>query len=193
MGKINITSEQCSVFPGGWSIKPDQMFTALSNVEYTDKLKILELGAGVGTNVLADLLTKLGVPFTYVSYENDPVYACTRPDVQTVMWTTWPTELVKDLYDLVIIDGPAGRQRVHWYPLIRDVVHPGTIILVDDYCHFAAFKLALNLNFKHHMICEKTQSRQPTGGQISWVVTRVISAVHRRREKRRSGRVLPHG
>jgi hypothetical protein len=184
MGQINITEEQCKVFPGGWSIKPDQMYVALSNVTYTDKLNVLEFGSGTGTHCLAQLLTDLKIPFNYVAYENDPVYVCNRPDVRTVLWTKWPEQLEPEVYDLVIIDGPAGKNRIKWYPLIKQVTRSGTILMIDDFRHFSEFLLALNLNFKHKVIREVTKPVSPYGGQISWLVT-AVKKPHPRGRKRR--------
>ena len=175
MGKIAVTAVQCNIFPGGWSIKPEQMFVALSNVEYGDRLRIIEFGAGAGTYALVELLNGLHIPYDYVSYETDASYVCKAKEVQTVLWKDFPTLLENGQYDLVIIDGPAGLDRVKWYPLLESHVHPGTILLVDDYRHFKEFDVALNNYFKHSVIAEDLQPSIPNAGQISWVVTRVTS------------------
>lgn len=174
MGKIAVTRKQCDIFPGDWSVKPEQMYVALSNTTYKDKVNIIEFGAGAGTDCLAQLLTDINVPFKYVSYENDPVYASKRPDVQTVLWSEWPTLLVANTYDLVIIDGPAGRNRIKWYPLVRRHVRKGTVLLIDDYRHFSDFAKAVNINFRHRVIREDTYPPRIEGGQISWLVTRIL-------------------
>ena len=174
MGKLNITRDQCNIFPGGWSIKPEEMYTALSSVEYTDVLRILEFGAGDGTRALVKLLTDTGVGFEYTSYENDALFAVMDPRVHTVMWRDMPTKLEQGIFDLVIIDGPMGLDRCKWYPLVAPMTHKGTIIVVDDYHHFTEFKVALDKHFTHDVIQEHLEAPIPGAGQVSWVVTRVI-------------------
>ena len=173
MSKLAITSKLCKQFPGGWSVKSDAMNVALWHTRYNRTLNILEFGAGAGTQVLVDILTRLNAAFNYVSYENKPEYVCTSPKVQTVMWDVCPTELVPGIFDFVIIDGPAGVTRTQWYPLLKTHVQQGTIILIDDFRHFKEFEIALNSAFHYRTLASRTDKKVAGITQITWLVVKV--------------------
>lgn len=173
MPSLDIQSEECSLFPGGWSMPPREMHDALKSVTYTDTLKILEMGSGEGTRVLAILLRSKGIPNLYVSYENDPRFLVKDPGVTTIMWSEFPKELYHDIFDLVIIDGPNGKIRKNWYPLLRSVVRPGTVIAIDDFGHYKEFGEALDKNFTYTTISEyEPQARRG----VTWKVV-VVNAI----------------
>lgn len=154
MASIEINSEECSLFPGGWSMPPREMFDALKSVTYIDTFKVLEMGSGEGTRVLAILLRSKGIPNLYVTYEDNPRFLVKDPGVTTIMWSEFPKELYQEVFDLVIVDGPAGRIRKDWYPLLRDVVRPGTVLAIDDFGHYREFGEALDANFFYTTISE---------------------------------------
>jgi len=173
--RLKIRYSDCGIFPGGWSVRPDEMHFTLRSVRYSATLNILEFGAGAGTVALIRLLDKYRVPFKYVSYEDKLEYMCKDPRVQTILWTDFPTTTVDGIFDLIIIDGPAGLSRTKWYPLIKKNVKPGTIILVDDYRHFTEFETALNANFKYRAVLERTQPHIKGQPQITWLIARVLA------------------
>lgn len=130
------------------------MLVGLNEVSYRGKLQILELGAGEGTHRLVELLQGRKVPFEYTSYENDTRWICTRPEVYSVVWTTMPALLRPHIYDFVIVDGPKGAVRAKWYPLLKDCVRKGSVILIDDYGHHPEFRVALNETFQYKVVGE---------------------------------------
>ena len=175
MERLNITKEECEVFPGGWSVDATAMYYALDAVRYADKLKILEFGSGAGTSALVGLLDKRGVTFDYTSYENNIEYMCPDHRVRTMLWEAFPRKVRKDVYDFVIIDGPHGVTRENWYPLIKPVVRAGTIILVDDWMHYAEFMKALDANFTYRAIKAHAEYTA-TCSYITWLIVEVIAA-----------------
>lgn len=172
--ELRITEKDCENFPGRWSLNPEQVYTALSHVTYRRVLKILEFGSGKGTYVMARMLNRKGIRFKYVTYENDERFVCDHPKVQTVFWTDFPKKLVKGIYDLVIIDGPAGLTRTQWYPLLRSHVRQGTILLIDDFRHFKQFLKVLKRNFRYRLIHEVAEPKVPGRAQVTWRVVQVV-------------------
>jgi len=170
MHKIDITESECSVFKGRWSLKPAQVFPALRAVTYSSTLRVIEFGAGIGTHDMFNLLQSKVPKLSYTSYENNPDYVCDNSGVFTVLWDTFPSDLVGDIYDFVIIDGPNGRQRINWYPMLVKHTAPGTIMLIDDYEHFPEFEEALNANFKYDVIGIYRRTFQR---DLTWIVVRI--------------------
>lgn len=176
--KLTVTTQECSGFPGGWSVNSEQMFTALNATTYRDILRILEFGSGTGTNVLANILSKKsGMRFSYTTYENNINYVCKAPAVTTVMWERLPEKLVDGIFDLIIIDGPKGVDRSKWYPLIRPNIRRGTILLIDDYSHFKEFGEALNANFTYEDIEQVDMPYTPPGPFVTWRTVRLLTAI----------------
>ena len=173
---LTVTTEECANFPGGWSLNQEQMISALSNVSYDNKLRVLEFGSGEGTYVLARILTRRGIDFDYVAYETDEDYACTHPAVKTIMYSPdeFPTELHEGIYDLVVIDGPTGKCRTKWYPLLRDHVREGTIVLIDDFRHFPEFASEFRRHFKFDTIQRIEYPKEEGRAQITWKTVKII-------------------
>lgn len=152
---MQVTEADCADFPGGYSLCPKQVTNALNAVSYADELRILEFGCGRGTSALLDLLDRKGIGCRYVTYENDPRYLISRPSLEVIIWASLPT-IIPGQYDLIIIDGPNGVDRAKWYPLIRGCVVPGTILLIDDFDHYAEFGEALDATFEYEEIDRQT-------------------------------------
>jgi len=153
--KLSITADECTVFTGGWGYSAKLMSCALGAVEYEGRLSILEFGAGQGTLLLAGLLEKVGAPFRYVSYENNPDWVCPLENVETVLWEQYPKEILPGPYDLIIIDGPRGARtggRLPWFSLTRPVVRVGTILAVDDFDHNVKYQEKLDENFSYEPV-----------------------------------------
>jgi hypothetical protein len=175
--KLPVEQADCKVFPGGWSYYPQEMFHALQAVEHRGRVKMLEFGAGQGTEVLADLLIAKQVPFLYVSYENDARYLSTREDVHAILWKETPDKLHPEKYDLVLIDGPRGSTtdtRLRWFPLLQQVVRKGTVLVIDDFGHNPKYRVELDRHFTYFTVAEKNPEA-PIGE--SWAVVQIEGVV----------------
>jgi hypothetical protein len=172
---LNIKPNECSAFPGGWSVNPEQMYLALKHLTYHKAINVLEMGSGEGTTALVALLDKKKVPYSYTAYENDKAYASKSNNVRTIMWSAFPNRVVPGIFDLIIIDGPHGVSRIKWYPLLRRNVRKGTIIVVDDYRHYAEFKVALDRNFRYKTIHEHVETYIKGAPYVTWIVIKIQS------------------
>ena len=139
-----------SVFVGGWSYEGESLYRACNSLETNSlsKLSVLEFGCGDSTiklyNILKSKLQFLDVE--YDCYENDPVFAVVHPNIVCSLYhkdSIDSVTLPSKKYDFVLIDGPHGVDRMKWYAKIKNVVKEGTVILVDDWNHFAEFEQAL--------------------------------------------------
>jgi hypothetical protein len=169
--RLCVNEHECAAFTGGMSICSLAMANALSAVEFDDRLRILELGSGAGTQALVNLLDKLVVPFEYQAYENDPLFVCSDSRVHTTLWdgANFPKS-IGGQFDFVIVDGPNGKTRAEWYPLLKSVVTPGTVLLIDDYYHHEEFERALNECFSYETIDRKSGSHE------CWKTVRILAA-----------------
>lgn len=166
-----ITADEARSFPGGWCLDGEAVQAALAALP-AESISVLEFGAGHSTDVLCDLLLKYNVLSRYVSYENNRKFVTAREAVETVLWETFPSQLIPGRFNLVIVDGPNGPDRQKWYPLLRDHVDVGSILLIDDFHHYREFGEALDANF---MYTELASCFVPMTGRanVSWKVVRV--------------------
>lgn len=167
---MDIKLEELEEFVGGWEYSADFIQAAFKDLSYGEMLNILEFGSGAGAVKLANLLESKGTPFKYVAYENDPRWVVEDSRIETVTWTEFPRSLKPLIYDLVLIDGPNGVVRAKWYPLLREVVRPGTILAIDDHGHYEEFQKALDENFKYDLV-EQFEPEARRG--VTWKVVRV--------------------
>lgn len=172
--KLLVTEEDCKYFIGGWEYPLRFILNALNSVTFQDKLRTLEFGAGAGSDKIAKLLTSQAVPFQFRTYENDPKWAPSNPDIEVVMWSRFPTSLKSGTFDLVLIDGPNGVVRKDWYPLIKPLVREGTILAIDDFGHYQEFRDALDANF----IYEELYSHRPEArSKETWLIVKVLGTL----------------
>ncbi len=166
-----LTLDDCAAFPGKWSICPEAAYAALKVVRYEHNLRVLEFGSGEGTKAILDLLTKREIPFVYHAWENNEQYISADPRVHTYIWDgiNFPSQLT-GTYDLVIVDGPNGVTRNKWYPLLKDVVQNGTILLLDDFYHHKEFAVALEENFAFRTVDCHSE------GHECWKVVEVLQS-----------------
>jgi len=175
---IPITLEEVSLFPGDWSLEPEEIHLALKHCTFKNKLKILEFGAGEGTVQLIALLEKKNIPYEYHSFEND------RDFLQSLVlkvpqvifhhyfvpgtsisdcgkWMPYVSQVELPelpIFDLIIVDGPHGVSRSCWYTKFKKYSKEGTVILVDDFHHFEEFSQELNKNYNYITIIEYNQN-----------------------------------
>lgn len=164
-----------SAYPGGWSLTAEQMQAALAHVTYSDTLRVLEIGQGRGTAVLAAALQAAGLPFVYVALEQQPRYAQPVPGVSTLLYDTPETALLPaGEYDLVIVDGPTGESRSQWYCRLRPHVRAGTVLVVDDHQHYASFVRELDANYVYHVLDRREAPKPPRGPWVCWLTVRIL-------------------
>ncbi|MFA5753892.1 MAG: hypothetical protein WC905_00840 [Patescibacteria group bacterium] len=140
-------------FNGGWSYETGSIHTALSHTTYTENtINVLEFGSGDSTRKMFNFLKDQILNVNYECYETDPKYVTEVP-CNTILYKH-PSEvkLLDRIYDLILIDGPMGIDRKYWYEKIKPCCRPGTIILIDDWNHFAEFELELQKNLKYIVI-----------------------------------------
>lgn len=126
------------------------MFCACSSIDMVSRscLCVLEFGCGDSTVKLYNILKNRlpGVKIFYDCYESDPSFLVVNP---SIICTLYHKESIDDValasrkYDLVLIDGPNGVDRMKWYSKITNVIHEGTIILIDDWNHYHEFEESL--------------------------------------------------
>ena len=178
--RLSVTADQCAAFPGKWSLWPAQMFAALNEVTIRDgiPLMVMELGSGAATDVLASILqTQLG-KVIYLAYENNADYISKHPVVSTYYWDgdvagSWFSNCLARYpgpYDLIIIDGPNGVDRAKWYPMLRDHIRPGAILIIDDFDHYTEFQTALDELCEYDVV-DRVYAPSRTG--MCWITVRV--------------------
>lgn len=142
-------------FKSEWSLCPYEIFLALKFCTYENNFKILEFGSGDGTIQLVSVLKNYNINFVYDSFENDSNYAkdnLVNYHVYDIKKIDDVEILSKQIYDLVIIDGPNGPLRSKWYRKFKNNIRSGTIILIDDFHHFKEFSSCLNEEYDYETI-----------------------------------------
>jgi len=135
------------------SLTPRQVEEIGTLLPEKETVRVLEFGAGRSTKLIFDALKKKYKEVVYVTYETNPKYVPTEEGITVRMHTredlvnsqiTIPSH---EKYDLVIIDGPDGDLRKHWFFLFKDNVQKSTIIHIDDAFHYPSFELEFRNNF----------------------------------------------
>lgn len=148
-------------FPGGWSLSPYSMYLTMKYSTYENELNILEFGSGEGTNRLVEYLDLNEIKYYYLSVEHDEKYVKTKnveyikyslPSDYTVNHIESVNLNLKKIFDVVIVDGPHGVGRAKWYDKIKNNIRTGTIVLIDDFHHYAEFETELNKVFEYETI-----------------------------------------
>lgn len=182
----NITINDFLHFPGEWSLSPYTIYLALKYCTYNEKINILEFGSGTGTECLIKFLTDKNISFNYTSVEHDKQFA-NNSNVNYIFYNLKSADFfydssedvknvnldLKDIYDLIIIDGPHGISRKFWYEKIINNIKSGTIIVVDDYHHFKDFETELYKNFKFDIINEFSAGTKFTPTDINQGIEQV--------------------
>ena len=159
-------------FNGGWSYTQNEMNELF---KYTRKgMNILEFGAGDSTLKILKLLE----PENYYVYETDLSYVPKSEKIKTVLYdpnNIENLEIQHDiLFDLVLVDGPNGENRKHWFSKLRSCTHPGTIILIDDFNHYECFGQELDKYFDYELLSFSNVPFVPYG-EHSWKIVRITS------------------
>lgn len=116
-------------------------------------ISVLEFGAGLTTIRLYEALRTKYTDVKYVTYEDNPIWAPQVPGIEVRMFdreelSSGNIQIPQtEKYDLIIVDGPDGEIRQHWYSVFKNNVKNGTIIHVDDAFHYDSFELELKNHF----------------------------------------------
>lgn len=116
-------------------------------------ISVLEFGAGLTTIKLYEALLTKYDNVKYVTYEDNPIWAPTNQGIEVRMFDR--NDLIDgnikipsdEKYDLIIVDGPDGEIRQHWYSVFKNNTNKGTIIHVDDAFHYLSFESELKRCF----------------------------------------------
>jgi hypothetical protein len=167
------------VFEGGWSYSQKEMTELFNHITYHKNYSILEFGSGDSTIKLHDHFIKHVETLTFYSYESDVGFLKPHEGIQFVHYKESDIASVKIpnmKFDLILVDGPNGDKRALWYSKIRDNVKTGTILLIDDFNHYASFSEELDKNFEYELL---SFSNEPpvAYGEHSWKIVRIIRSM----------------
>lgn len=173
-----------SIFKGGWSYMAEEIKNAVLLLPKQDKIKVMEFGCGDSSIKLFDLLNEKW-QVEYVAYESNEQYKIKHGKINCIIYDENNISNLKigeEKYDFILIDGPNGVLRKYWYAKIVDNVKKGTIILIDDWCHYEEFENALIHDFGSKIKYEIIETRKeydpnsdPHLGYKSWKIIKVIS------------------
>uniref|UniRef100_A0A6C0KPD1 Methyltransferase n=1 Tax=viral metagenome TaxID=1070528 RepID=A0A6C0KPD1_9ZZZZ len=171
-------TQEIPQFAGGWSYTQREMTELFKHITYPEKYSILEFGSGASTILLYNHFIKYVKELLFVTYESNMNYSISdNPGIIYVYYNenNIPSvPITSGTYDLILIDGPNGDKRSLWYQKIRPNVKEGTILLVDDFNHYACFGEELDRNF-HYEILSYHDEPFVAYGEHSWKIVRILS------------------
>lgn len=171
------TKEDASIFQGGWSYTPNEMYELFKHINIKSNFKILEFGGGDSSNKIYKLISKYCNDIEYDLYENNYEFKIDNENIKTVFYNINEIEnivLPNKKYDLILIDGPNGSFRSLWYEKIRNCIKEDTIILIDDYKHYNIFQTELERNFTYNILSLSDVPFEPYG-EHSWRIINNIT------------------
>jgi len=140
---------------GGWSYCDKQIEEITPYLSGGKDIKILELGSGDSTSKLYNYYSSLYENVVFHTYENNHSYLCRDERVSPHLYDTVITcDLPKEIFDLILIDGPNGESRKDWYSKLRNNSRVGTIIHMDDVYHFNSFIEELDKYFEYEILAD---------------------------------------
>ncbi len=171
------------VFNGGWSYMQEEIYNAVCILPTQEKINILEFGCGDSSIKLFNILNKK-YAVTYRAYESNSNFIINHPYIECILYKESEIEQLQignEKYDFILIDGPNGVNRKFWYSKIINNVKSGTIILIDDWCHYEEFENALVNDFGCKIKYEIIETRKefdpnsdPHLGYKSWKIVKVL-------------------
>lgn len=173
-----------SIFTGGWSYTSEEIKNAIDNLLNQENIKVIEFGCGDSSIKLFNLLKNKYNKVEYTAYESNHQYAIQHDGINCFIYNETEIEnldIGNEKYDFILIDGPNGEARKFWYSKITNNVKNGTIILIDDWCHYEEFEIALVYDFGSKIKYEIIETRKEfdpnsTLGYKSWKLIKVISS-----------------
>jgi hypothetical protein len=143
----------------------------------------MEFGCGNSSIKLFDLLS-LKWNVKYIAYENNPSYFVDKIGINCILYNIKDIESLNignEKYDFILIDGPNGECRKYWYSKLVNNVKSGSIILIDDWCHYKEFEEALVNDFGCKVPYDIIEVRKeydpnsdPSLGYKSWKIIKVL-------------------
>jgi hypothetical protein len=146
-----------------------------------ENYNILEFGAGDSSKKIHSLFEKIVKNLNYYIVEcNEAYLPANKEAFNVILYDEKKVETVElsihnDIkFDLILVDGPNGENRKHWYNKFKKFVKIGSIILVDDFNHYASFGEELNNNYEYELL---SHSDIPfvAYGEHSWKIVKVIN------------------
>lgn len=178
-----IINTDFSIFQGGWSYMAEEMKNAVSLLPEQDNLNVLEFGCGDSSIKLFNLLSKKW-NVEYKAFESNQNFHVNHIGIHCFIYNENEIEnlnIGNKKYDFILIDGPNGALRKFWYSKITQNVKSGTVILIDDWCHYEEFENALINDFGSIIKYEVIETRKendpnsdPHLGYKSWKIVKVI-------------------
>ena len=164
-------------FAGGWSYTQREMTELFKHITYPENYSILEFGSGASTIVLYNHFIKYVKNLTFITYESNKDYINNNPGITYIYYDETQIKDVtipEGTYDLILVDGPNGDKRSLWYEKIRNYVKEGSIILIDDFNHFACFSEELDKHFNYELLSYHDEPFVAYG-EHSWKIVKVLS------------------
>jgi hypothetical protein len=178
-----IKQSDFSIFQGGWSYMAEEMYNAVSLLPDQKNLNILEFGCGDSSIKLLNLLSKK-YNVKYRAYESNESFIVNHTSIECVFYKESEIKVLdigNEKYDFILIDGPNGVSRKYWYNKIINNVKTGSIILIDDWCHYEEFEHALVNDFGSKIKYETIETRKevdinsdPSIGYKSWKIVKIL-------------------
>jgi hypothetical protein len=172
-----------SVFQGGWSYMDQEIENAVSVLRDQKEINVLEFGGGDSSLKLFNLLSNK-YKVKYKTFESNPSFMISNENIECILYSENDIEnldIGNEIYDFILIDGPNGEKRKFWYSKIVNNVKSGSIILIDDWCHYEEFEQALINDFGSKIKYEIIETRKefdpnsdPHLGYKSWKIIKVI-------------------
>jgi hypothetical protein len=163
-------------FNGGWSYTPNEMKEFLKYLTLKDKYSVLEFGSGDSTKKLYDIISRFCYEIEYHTYENDINYFVNYKNVKTILYDNIDNvEIPDNKYDIIIVDGPHGINRMKWFSKFKNNIKYDSLLLIDDFNHYKEFKEQLDYNFEYKILSLSDVKFVPNG-EHSWILVTNIMA-----------------
>lgn len=161
---------------GGYSYCDDQIQKIIPHLDVSGSIKVLELGSGDSTVKLYDFLITMYKEVIFYTYDTDDKYLCKDSRVISQLYQRVELcELPNEVFDLILIDGPNGETRKYWYSKLKDKCRVGSIIHIDDDCHYASFMEEVDNNFEYELLDNVSKGHR---GLTCWKTIRVSKVLY---------------
>lgn len=174
------------IFNGGWSYTNLEMaglFKYIDLEQTYENYNILEFGAGDSSKKIHGLFENIVNKLNYYIVEcNEAYLPANKEAFNVILYDEKKVESVElsnyidnDIkFDLILVDGPNGENRKHWYNKFKKFVKIGSIILVDDFNHYKSFGEELDNNYEYELL---SYSDIPfvQYGEHSWKIVKVTN------------------
>ena len=156
--KINIESYDDSEY---WCFKPDEQCDFLD-------LKIRKLLECSDSDFAKMFLDK--------KYNKDLMSYRTLPShtrQKNCFYEILDSDLKKEMYDIIILDGPNGNGRSLAFLHLIDIIHPGCFVYIDDYDHHP-FRQCLEYLFEVEIYKHRKVGTKPGDGD-AYIIYKILT------------------